>query len=72
MSKKMTLKNYYKNLRERRKSPQKLFLEEIARKCDVAEGTVRRWVLEEQIPRDEKHIKIIEKITGYGREELWN
>ena len=68
--KNMTLKDYYKNLKPVG-APKMTFVREVARECGVEETTVRNWIYYGMKPRDEAHIKILERKTGIKKEDLW-
>lgn len=69
-SQKMTLKGYYQKL-PLRSAPRLDFINEIMRRCNVREQTVRNWVLYGMKPQQKIHREILSEVTGISEEDLW-
>lgn len=69
-NKKMTLEGYYQELPEAT-YPKKEFINKIVAETGVSTTTVRNWITYGMKPKNEKHIEVLERITGIKREELW-
>ena len=74
--KKLSLRGYYYSLPDRIAPKQKM-LEDIQSECERITGkcptlqTVRNWVLYGLVPRDQRYIEAIVKVTGLAEEDLW-
>lgn len=73
--KKITLRDYYKNLPEANEiAPRKLLVKRIAERCSVPESTARSWFSFGVKPRENKDaiIAILSEETGIAPEDMWD
>lgn len=66
----ITLKGYYKSLPEPT-YPKKVFVSEVARRCNVSEATVKNWIMYGFRPDNPEHVKILSEVSGIPEENLW-
>ena len=67
---KITFKDYYDSLPSF-VTPKKEFIDEICRRCEVNESTVRNWVALRSRPQKESHYLILSELTGIEPENLF-
>ena len=64
----MTFSDYYENIPS---FPKKTFIDEVCKRCEVNENTVRNWVFNRSKPQKVSHYSILSEITGIPAEQLF-
>lgn len=68
----LTLLDYFKRLSDKRISEKSSFVKEIARRCDISEGTVYNWIYGRSIPQKESYCKILSEATGIPADKMFS